>query len=82
MSKGFAVSVDLCKDDAFLELTASAQRLYFFLCMHANKKGFVRAPKAINRMVGGISYDLEMLIEKGFVIADTHEYGVTIARRA
>ena len=82
MAKRFFFSVDLCEDEAFLELTSSAQRLYFFLGMHADKRGFVRAPKAINRMIGGISYDLEMLIEKGFVIADPCGHGVTMTRRA
>jgi len=54
--------------DAFLEMSASAQSLYFHLAMRADDEGFVNNPKRIQRMVGSADDDLKILIAKRYVL--------------
>lgn len=54
--------------DAFLDMPASAQALYFHLGMRADDEGFVNAPKKIMRAVGSNEDDLRLLITKRFLI--------------
>ena len=54
--------------DLFLEMSLSAQALYFHLGLHANDEGFVSSPKRIVRATGCNEDDLKLLIAKGFVI--------------
>ncbi len=54
--------------DAFLELSLSAQALYFHLAMRADDDGFVDNPKKIQRMVGASDEDLSALSESGYII--------------
>lgn len=54
--------------DAFLDMSASAQALYFHLAMRADDDGFVNNPKRIQRMVGAAEDDLKILIAKRFVL--------------
>lgn len=54
--------------DAFLDMPASTQSLYFHLGMRADDEGFVNAPKRIMRTVGCSEDDLRLLIAKRFLI--------------
>ena len=54
--------------DLFLDMSLSAQALYFHLGLHADDDGFVSSPKRIARSIGCNEDDLKLLIAKGFVI--------------
>lgn len=54
--------------DAFLDMGAGSQLLYFHLCMRADDDGFVSNPKKIMRMIGSQDDDYKVLLAKRFVI--------------
>ena len=54
--------------DAFLELPAGAQALYFHLGMNADDDGFINSPKQITRKLGRPAKELQLLIDKGFLL--------------
>ena len=64
--------------DAFLDMSTSAQALYFHLAMRADDDGFVNNPKKIQRMVGASDDDCKLLIAKRFVLA--FESGVIVIK--
>lgn len=64
--------------DAFLDMSPSAQALYFHLAMRADDDGFVNNPKKIQRMVGASDDDCRLLIAKRFVL--TFESGVIVIK--
>jgi hypothetical protein len=58
----------ITESDAFLDMPASTQALYFHLNMAADDDGFVNNPRKIQRMVGSSDDDLKLLIAKSFII--------------
>ena len=58
----------IISSDAFMDMSASAQMLYFHLSMWADDEGFVNNPKTIQRMCGADSEDMSALITSGLVI--------------
>ena len=64
--------------DAFLEMPATAQMLYFHLAMRADDDGFINNPKRIMRMIGSGDDDLKLLIVKKFIIP--FESGVVVIK--
>jgi hypothetical protein len=64
--------------DAFLEMPATAQMLYFHLAMRADDDGFINNPKRIMRMIGSGEDDLRLLILKKFIIP--FESGVVVIK--
>lgn len=64
--------------DAFLEMPATAQMLYFHLAMRADDDGFINSPKRIMRMIGSGEDDLKLLIIKKFIIP--FESGVVVIK--
>jgi hypothetical protein len=64
--------------DAFLDMSMSAQALYFHLAMRADDEGFVNNPKKIQRMVGAADDDLKILRAKRFIIA--FESGIVVIK--
>lgn len=54
--------------DAFLNMPASSQNLYFHLGMRADDDGVVNNPRTIMRMIGASNDDMNLLISKKFVI--------------
>lgn len=62
----FAKSV--IDSDPFVDMSISAQLLYFHLGMHADDDGFVSNPKQIQRSVGCSADDIKLLAAKGFII--------------
>ena len=71
-------SPQIVDSDAFLDMSASAQNLYFHLGMRADDDGFVGNPKKILRMVGGNDDDLKILLAKRFIL--TFENGVIVIK--
>ncbi len=58
----------ITESDAFLDMPATTQNLYFHLCMNADDDGFVGNPKRIERMIGSSADDNKILYSKGFTI--------------
>ena len=54
--------------DVFLDMPASARALYFTLGMSADDEGFVGNPKSIVRLCGASLKDLDILIEKRYLL--------------
>lgn len=67
----------IVRSDKFLDMSPTAQLLYFHLGMNADDDGFV-SPKLIMRMLGTPSDDLKILIAKEFVIP--FEDGVVVIK--
>lgn len=61
-------AVSITESDDFLELTHSAQTLYFHLSQNADDDGFVIGHKRIMRYCGCDAEHLQELIENGFII--------------
>jgi hypothetical protein len=61
-------SLQVADTDSFIELSPSAQSLYFHLGMRADDDGFVSGPKRIARMMGSGDDALEELVAKRFTI--------------
>ena len=55
--------------DAFLDMPASTQMLYFHLSMRADDEGFINNPKKIQRMVCSTDDDFKLLLAKKFIIS-------------
>ncbi len=62
----FALSI--VDSDLFLDMPLSTQALYFQLGMRADDDGFINNPKRIVRTVNATNDDLNLLIEKGYVL--------------
>lgn len=60
-------SPDVVQSDAFLEMSASTQALYFQLGMRADDDGFVN-PRMVMRLLGSNDDELKILIHKRFVL--------------
>lgn len=58
----------ITESDAFLEMPASSQMLYFHFCMNADDDGFVNNPNKIQRMCNAKDDDFNLLVKKSFVI--------------
>jgi len=56
-------------DGFLLDLTLSAQALYFHLSMRADDDGFVENPRVIRRMTGATEEDFLALVNHGYLIA-------------
>lgn len=61
-------SVKITESDAFIDMPATSQLLYFHLNMNADDDGFVGSPKRIMRMIRSSDDDFKMLVAKRFVI--------------
>ena len=64
--------------DAFLDMPATTQLLYFHLSMRADDDGFVNKPKAIMRTIGCKEDDMKLLFAKKFLIP--FESGVVVIK--
>lgn len=68
MAKRRMFSLDVIDTDHFLEMSSSAQSLYFHLGMRADDDGFVSSPKKITRAINCNEDDLELLKNEGYII--------------
>lgn len=71
-------SLDIIDTDMFLDMSPSAQSLYFHLGMRADDDGFVSSPKRITNSVSSTIDDLKLLVSKGFIVP--FESGVCVIR--
>ena len=71
-------SPQIIDSDAFLEMSASAQALYFHLGMRADDDGFVDNPKKISKMIGAAEDDFKILIAKRFILV--FESGIIVIK--
>lgn len=58
----------IVESDAFLEMPFSARCLYYDLNMNADDDGFLNSPNKIIRMCGASQKDLQLLIEKRYIL--------------
>lgn len=61
-------SLSVVDSDAFLEMPASTQNLYFHLNMRADDDGFVNSYKKIIKITGASEDDLKILMMKKFIL--------------
>lgn len=61
-------SLDVIDTDAFLDMPATTQLLYFQLNARADDDGFVASPKKVMRSIGVNNDDLKLLAAKKFII--------------
>lgn len=64
--------------DAFLDMPATTQLLYFHLSMRADDDGFINKPKSIMRICRCNDDDMKMLIAKKFIIP--FESGIVVIK--
>ena len=64
--------------DAFLDMPATTQLLYFHLSMRADDDGFINKPKAIMRDCRSNDDDMKLLIAKKFIIP--FESGIVVIK--
>ncbi len=64
--------------DAFIDMPVTARLLYYDLSMRADDDGFVNSPKKIMRMIGASDGDMQVLLDKKFVIL--FESGVVVIK--
>ena len=69
-------SLQVTDTDRFLDMSASAQALYFHLGMHGDDDGFMSSPRKIARIAGCNDDDLRLLAAKGYIIP--FESGVVV----
>lgn len=70
--------IDFIDADAFLDMPATSQLLYFHLGLRADDDGFIHNPKRIMRSCGGTEDDLKILIAKKYLIP--FESGVVVIK--
>jgi hypothetical protein len=61
-------SLKIIDADAFTDMPATSQNLYFHLAMRADDEGFINRPKSIAKTIGANDNDFDMLVAKGFLI--------------
>lgn len=71
-------SREITDSDSFLDLSLSAQCLYFHACLSADDEGFISAGKRIARSIGATEKELDELVKSGFLILFP-ESGVYVA---
>jgi hypothetical protein len=71
-------TLQIVDTDAFLDMPATSQLLYFHLAMRADDDGFVDKPKKIMREVGVNDDDMKVLLTKRFILA--FESGIIVIK--
>lgn len=69
MARRRMFSMDVVDTDVFLEMSKTAQALYYNLGMRADDDGFIANPKRLLKMLGADDDDLKLLLAKGFLIS-------------
>jgi uncharacterized phage protein (TIGR02220 family) len=64
--------------DAFLDMSTSAQALYFHLGMRADDDGFINNPRKIMKVIGACEDDFKLLVAKRFVL--TFQSGIIVIK--
>ena len=68
MAERRMVSQKIIDSDVFLEMSLTAQCLYFHFCIRADDDGFINNPRRIQRTIGSNDDDFKLLLAKGFLI--------------
>lgn len=71
-------SLKIVDSDAFMDMSQTAQLLYFHLSMRADDDGFIGNPKKIMRMIGSGDDDMRVLLAKRFLL--TFESGIIVIK--
>ena len=69
MARKRMFSLQIVDTDAFLDMPATSQALYFHLAMRADDDGFVDNPKKIIKIIGANDDDLRILLAKRFLLS-------------
>lgn len=72
------ISKQIVDSDAFLNMPATTQNLYFHLNIRADDDGFVDSPKKIMRIVGASDDDMRILLSKRYLL--TFESGIIVIK--
>ena len=78
MARRRMFSQAIIDSDAFLDMPATSQLLYFHLSMRADDDGFINKPKSVMRACGGCNDDMNLLIAKKFIIP--FESGIVVIK--
>lgn len=78
MAERRMIAMTIIDSDAFLDMGATAQLLYFHFACRADDDGFINKPKSIMRQIGATQGDIEVLINKKFIIP--FESGVVVIK--
>lgn len=78
MAEKRMLSKSITESDAFLDLPHAAQALYLHLNMTCDDDGFTNSPKRVQRLCGCSDADLDLLVEKRFLIS--FESGVVVVK--
>ena len=62
-------ALKIVDSDAFLDMPASTQNLYFHLSMRADDDGFISNAKKVMRMIGASDDDMKILLAKRFLLS-------------
>lgn len=71
-------SKQITSSDAFMDMPATSQLLYFHLNMEADDDGFVGNPKRIIRMISAGEDDFKILVAKRFILS--FESGIVVIK--
>ena len=71
-------SLQVIDTDKFMDLPLSARLLYYELGMRADDDGFIASVKRVSRSVGCNPSDIELLLEKGYLLE--FDSGVMVIR--
>lgn len=71
-------SMKIVDSDAFMDMSQTAQLLYFHLSMRADDDGFIGNPKKIMRMIGSGEDDMKILLAKRFLLP--FESGIVVIK--
>lgn len=71
-------SKQIVHTDAFMDMSATAQNLYFHLSMEADDDGFVSNPNRIIKLIGASPDDYKILIAKRFIL--TFQSGICVVK--
>ncbi len=69
MAERRMISKNIIDSDAFLDMPASSQNLYFHLNIRADDEGFIDGPKKVMRTIGANQNDLEILLAKRYLLS-------------
>jgi hypothetical protein len=72
-------SKQVISSDAFLDMPATVQVLYFHLSMMADDDGFIDSPRSVMRSIGAAKEDMDMLLKNKYIIFFQEE-GVFVIR--
>ncbi len=71
-------SKSIIDSDLFLDMSLTAQSLYFHFCMRADDEGFINNPKRILKLVGASKKDFDSLVKSNLLI--TFESGICVIK--